>query len=150
MIKPCYEAVKRRFYLPHEELLDGVKEEAEQFDRPCLTWRRRTPTATAERTMPAAGMRTASEKSRQLSALSPASSRASGGARVRARVEEGDNDRGMCEFIGTGAALCYYTGAPGDSHLKDTWPSCNISEVVPRSHARLDCRVVIPTSPGFR
>ena len=28
-------AVKRKFYLPHEELLDGVEEEAEQFDRPC-------------------------------------------------------------------------------------------------------------------
>ena len=24
-----------KFYLPHEELLDGVEEEAEQFDRPC-------------------------------------------------------------------------------------------------------------------
>ena len=44
--------------------------------------------ATAERTMSAAGVRMASEKSRQLSASSPASSRASGGARVRARVEE--------------------------------------------------------------
>ena len=28
-------AVKRKFYLPHEELLDGVEEEAEKFDRPC-------------------------------------------------------------------------------------------------------------------
>ena len=28
-------AVKRKFYLPHKELLDGVGEEAEQFDRPC-------------------------------------------------------------------------------------------------------------------
>ena len=28
-------AVKRKFYLPHEKLLDGVEEEAEQFDRPC-------------------------------------------------------------------------------------------------------------------
>ena len=26
---------KKRFYLPHEELLDGVEEEAEQFDHPC-------------------------------------------------------------------------------------------------------------------
>ena len=26
---------KRRFYLPHEELLDGVGEEAKQFDLPC-------------------------------------------------------------------------------------------------------------------
>ena len=24
-----------KFYLPHEELLDGVEEEAEQFDLPC-------------------------------------------------------------------------------------------------------------------
>ena len=100
-----------------------------------LTWRRRTPTATAERTMSVVGVKTASERLRQRSASSPASSRASGGARVRARVE-GDNDRGKCEFIGTGAALCYYIGAPGDSHLRGTWPSCNISEVVPRpTHA---------------
>ena len=28
-------AIKRKFYLPHVELLDGVEEEAEQFDRPC-------------------------------------------------------------------------------------------------------------------
>ena len=53
-----------------------------------LTWRRRTPTATAERTMSAVGVKTASERLRQRSASSPASSRASGGARVRARVEE--------------------------------------------------------------
>ena len=44
--------------------------------------------ATAEKTMSAVGVRTASEKLRQRSALSPALSRASGGARVRARVEE--------------------------------------------------------------
>ena len=86
--------------------------------------------------MPTAGVRTASEKSRQLSASSPASSRASGGARVRARVEEEIMTMVRRVFIGTGAAQCYYTGAPGDSHLKDTWPSCNISEVVPRpTHA---------------
>ena len=52
-------------------------------------------------------------------------------------------------FIGIGMAQCYYTGAPGGSHLKDMWLSCNTLEVVPRSHARLDCRVVVPTSPGF-
>ena len=79
-----------------------------------------------------------------------ASSRASGGARVRVRVEEEIMTIMKCVFIGTGAALRYYTGAPGDSHLKNTWPSCNISEVVPRSHAHLDCRVVVPTSPGSR
>ena len=28
-------AVKRKFYLPHEELLDRVEEEAGQFDLPC-------------------------------------------------------------------------------------------------------------------
>ena len=47
-----------------------------------LTWRRRTPTTAAEKTMSAAGVNTASERSRQLSASSPASSRACGGARV--------------------------------------------------------------------
>ena len=26
---------KKRFYLPHKELLDGVEEEDEQFDCPC-------------------------------------------------------------------------------------------------------------------
>ena len=63
-------------------------EEAEQIDR-ALTWRRRTPTATAEKTMSAAGVKTESVRSGQLSASSPASSRASGGARFCARVEEG-------------------------------------------------------------
>ena len=101
-----------------------------------LTWRRRTPTATAEKTMSAAGVKTASERSRQLSASSSTSSRASGGARVRARVEEGDNDRGKCEFIGSGAALCYYIGAPGDSHLRNTWPLCGILGFIPHpTHA---------------
>ena len=100
--------------------------------------------------MSADGVKTASERLRQLSASSPASSRASGGARVRARLEEEIMTVVRRVFVGTGAAQGYYTGAPGDSHLKDTWPSCNISEVVPRSHARLDCRVVVGTSPGFR
>ena len=100
--------------------------------------------------MSAIGVKTASERLRQLSASSPASSRASGGARVRARVEERIMTEVRCVFIGPGTAKCYYTGAPGDSHLRNTWPSYNISEVVPRSHARLDCRVVVPTSPGFR
>ena len=57
-----------------------------------LTLRRRTPTATAERTMSAAGVRTAPEKLRQLSASSPASSRASGGARVLTEVERWKKD----------------------------------------------------------
>ena len=81
--------------------------------------------------MSAVGVKTASERLRQRSASSSASSRASGGARVRARVEEGDNDRGKCEFIGAGAALRYYSGAPGDSHLNNTWPSCGIVGAVP-------------------
>ena len=101
-----------------------------------LTWRRRTPRATAEKTMSAAGVMTTSVRSRQLSASSPASSRASGGARVRARVEEEIMTVVRRVFIGTGAAQCYYTGAPGDSHLRNMWPSCSISEVVPRpTHA---------------
>ena len=100
--------------------------------------------------MSAAGVKMASVRSRQLSASSPASSRASGGARVCARVEEGIMTVVRRVFIGIGTAQCYYTGAPGDSHLKDTWLSCNTSEVVPCSHARLVCRVVVPTSLGFR
>ena len=101
-----------------------------------LTWRRRTPTATAERTMSAVGVKTASERLRQRSASSPMSSRASDGARVRARVEEGDNDCGKCDFIGSGAALCYYTGAPVGSHLRNAWPVSGCLGFVPRpTHA---------------
>ena len=81
--------------------------------------------------MSAVGMKMASERLRQLSATSPASSRASGGARVRARVEEEIMTMVRHVFIGIGAAQCYYTGAPGDSHLWNTWPSCSILEVVP-------------------
>ena len=110
---------KKRFYLPHEELLDGVGEEAEQFDLPCPNL------ATAEKTMSAAGVMTTSVRSRQLCALSPASSRASGGARVCARVKEDMMTGVRRVFIGTGTTQCYYTGAPGGSHLKDTWRSCN-------------------------
>ena len=101
-----------------------------------LTWRRRTPAATAEKTMSAFGVKTASERLQQRSASSPASSRASGGARVRARVEEEIMTAVRRVFIGTGAAQCYYTGAPGYSHLRNMWPSCSMSEVVPRpTHA---------------
>ena len=100
--------------------------------------------------MSAASVKTASVRSRQLSASSSASSRASDGARVCARVEERIMTMVRHVFIGTGTAQRYYTGAPGDSHLKDTWPSCDIFKDVPCSHARLDCRVVVPTSPGFR
>ena len=52
---------------------------------------------TAEKTMSTAGVRTASVRSRQLSASSPASSRSSGGARVCARRRSGrrDNEWGV-------------------------------------------------------
>ena len=101
-----------------------------------LTWRRRTPTATAERTMSAVGVKTASKRLWQRSASSPASSRASGSARVRARVEEEIMTVVRRIFIGTGASQCYYIGAPGDSHLRNTWPSCRILGFVPRpTHA---------------
>ena len=55
-----------------------------------------------------------------------------------------------CVFIGTGVALRYYTGAPGGSHLVDTWHACNLWRVVTCSHARLVCRVVVPASPISR
>ena len=86
--------------------------------------------------MSAVGVKIASERLWQRSASSPASSRASGGARVRARVEEEIMTAVKCVFIGTGAALRYYTSAPGDSHLKNTWPVCGILGFVPRpTHA---------------
>ena len=55
-----------------------------------------------------------------------------------------------CVFMRKGSAQRNYVGAPGGSHLKDTWHACNLLEVVPCSHARLDCRVVVPASPVFR
>ena len=76
------------------------------------------------------------ERLRQRSASSPALSSASGGARVRARMEEGDNDRGKYEFIDSEAALCYYAGAPGGSHLRHAWPVSGSLGFVPRpTHA---------------
>ena len=81
-------------------------------------------------------MKTMSERLRQLSASSPASSRASGGARVRARVEEEIMTAVRRVFIRTGAAQCYYTGAPGDSHLRNAWPVCGSFGFVPHpTHA---------------
>ena len=59
---------------------------------------------TAEKTMFVAGVMTASVRSRQLSASSPSSSRASGGARVCARVEEGIMTVVRRVFIGIGTA----------------------------------------------
>ena len=86
--------------------------------------------------MSAVGVKTVSERLRQRSASSPASSRASGGARVRARVEEEIMTVVWRVFIGTGAAQCYYTGAPGDSYLSNTCPSCGILGAVSRpTHA---------------
>ena len=86
--------------------------------------------------MSAVGVKTASERLRQRSASSPASSRASGGARVRARVEEEIMTAVNRVFIRIEAALCYYTGAPGNSHLRNTWPLCEILGFVPRpTHA---------------
>ena len=81
--------VKIELYLPHEELLDGMSRSPSSSIHRALTWRRRIPTAVAERMISAAGVRTASEKSRQLSASLPASSRASGGARVCERWRGG-------------------------------------------------------------
>ena len=123
--------VKIELYLPHEELVDGMSRRPSSSVHRALTWRRRTPTATAKKTMSTAGVMTASVRSRQPSALLPASSRASGGARVHARVEEEIMTTVRCVFIGTGAALRYYTGAPGDSHLRNTWPLCGILGFVP-------------------
>ena len=89
-----------------------------------------------------AGVRTASEKSRQLSASSSASSSASGGARVFGRWRGGRKILTAmgCAFIRKGTAQHNYTGAPGYSHLNDTWRACNSLVVVPCSHACLDCR----------
>ena len=81
--------VKIELYLPHEELLDGMNRRPSSSIHRALIWRWRTPMAAAERTLPAADVRTASEKSRQLSASSPASSKASGGARVLTRWRGG-------------------------------------------------------------
>ena len=72
--------------------------------------------ATAERTMSAVGVKTASERLRQRSASSPASSRASGGARVRARVEEEIMTAVKCVFIGTGRH-CVITQVPLAIHI---------------------------------
>ena len=74
--------VKIELYLPHDELLDGMNRRPSSSIHRALTWRRRTPTAAAEKTMSAAGVNMASERLRQLSASSLTSSRASGGARV--------------------------------------------------------------------
>ena len=56
--------------------------------------------------MSVAGVMTASVRSRQLSALSPASLRVSGGARVCARVEEEIMTGVRHAFIGIGMCKC--------------------------------------------
>ena len=65
-------------------------------------------------------------------------------------MEEAFLDHRGHVFIRTGMAQRNYAGAPGGSHLKDTWLACNSLGVVPCSHARLDCRVVVPASLVFR
>ena len=55
-------------------------------------------------------------------------------------MEEGFLDRRGHVFISRCAAQRNYAGAPGGSHLKGTWQACNSLEVVPCSHACLDCR----------
>ena len=50
--------VKIELYLPHEELLDGMNRRPSSSIHRAVTWRQRTPTAAAERTMSAAGVRT--------------------------------------------------------------------------------------------
>ena len=78
------------------------------------------------------GVKMASERLRQRSASSLASSRASGGARVRARVEEGDNDRGKCEYInvefdfGAPRELCAVSGSNTSYTVGNTTTKCSI------------------------
>ena len=64
-------------------------------------------------------------------------------------MEEGFLDRKGHVFIRKYAAHRNYVGAPGGSHLRDTWQACNILRVVPRSHARQVCQMVVPASPDF-
>ena len=52
-------------------------------------------------------------------------------------------------FIRKCAAQRNYAGAPVCSHPWDTWQACNILRVVPRSHAREVCRIVVPPSLDF-
>ena len=64
-------------------------------------------------------------------------------------MEEGFLYRRGHVFIRKCAAQCNYAGAPGGSHLGGTWQACNILRVVPRSHARQICRMVVPASPDI-
>ena len=53
-------------------------------------------------------------------------------------------------FIRKCVAHRNYAGAPGGSHLMDTWRTCNSLRVVPRSHERLDCRGGRSEFSGFQ
>ena len=64
-------------------------------------------------------------------------------------MEEGFLDRRGHVFISRYAAQRNYAGAPVCSHPWDTWQACNILRVVPRSHARQVCRMVVPASQDF-
>ena len=64
-------------------------------------------------------------------------------------MEEGFLDRRGHIFISRCATERNYVGAPVCSHPWDTWQACNILRVVPRSHARQVCRMVVPASPDF-
>ena len=118
-----------------------------------LTWRRRTPTAAAEKTMFAAGVKTASTRSRQRSASSPASSRASGGARVGRGgevVEETFDRDGTCIYR-HGRRHSVITQVPLTVHVRVTrgghvthW------ELSHDPTYTTTVGVVVPASPGFR
>ena len=54
---------KKSFYLPLEELLDRVGDEAEQFDLPCLNLATEDTYSDEEKTMSTAGVMTASVRS---------------------------------------------------------------------------------------
>ena len=64
-------------------------------------------------------------------------------------MEEGFLDRRGHVFISRCAAQRNYAGAPVYSHPWDTWQACNILSVVPHSHARQVCRMVVPASPDI-
>ena len=64
-------------------------------------------------------------------------------------MEEGFLDRRGHVFIRRCAAERNYAGAPACSHMRNTWQACNILRVIPRSHARQVCQMVVPASPDF-
>ena len=91
--------------------------------------------------MSAAGVRTASEKSRQLSTSSPASSRASGGARVLTRW------RGVRRFS-LPQGTCIYKEVCGTTQLrKCPWQFTSEGHVASMQHTQ-SCPT-FPRSPGM-